>query len=194
MTQGVNEESRVPTCYCSHKIVNYQRAPSDPPENKDQEQGGDQEVLVDPPELWIFGPILYLLPVGGIVLARHEPQHMTPPEALFVIVGIFESIGVFMVLPMHPCPPKWSLLKGKTAQESHHELNRAGHFVTAVREVAVIHSSDQKHLQEVHSEADHQVNEVEAGVKGGQGSEVRRNEGPGLERNLVGHQFSLMRM
>src|SRR5690242_17126628 len=128
----------------------------------DNENGWGHEIIfVEPTEFGKFGEVADVVDARADVLVGNNPAEMRPKktEERGRVQVVF-LIGEAMVMPMMGSPPEDTLLRGRHSHEGDDELKDAASFIGAVRKIAVIAGSDEKHAHDEKRDAGDEVRPV----------------------------------
>ena len=134
-------------------------------------------VAVEPAELRIAREVADQARARGEVLARQEPAHVAPEEAVLPgRVDIFRPVGVRVVMAMVRGPPQRSALHGGGAEHGEHELPAARGAERAMREVAVVEGGDREHAHREEGGGEPRCKRAPAGPDRAEAAEMQRDE------------------
>ena len=149
--ERVDGEGAVPEQRPSRR-ASPRRAPTTPPARKSptpSATGGTRKQRSSQRSSGYASEILDLALVGRVVLARDDPAHVAPPEAVELgRVHVAGQVGVLVVRAVVRRPPDHALLRRSSSRaRARSELHRAARAEAPVREVAVV---PRRHAEHAH--------------------------------------------
>ena len=131
---------------------------ADQPDHRSQDYGRDHVIFIQPAQLGKFCEIADVVEARVVVFIGHDPADVRPEKSKQCgRMKVQFLIGMAMMMAMMRRPPQYALLRRAHGHERDYELKDAAGFKRAVRKIAVISGSNEKHAHAEERQTSHQV-------------------------------------